>query len=43
LVAAAALVRPDLAAAATAPELAREGRLALDNLYAVRPVSRTWA
>lgn len=43
LVAAAALARPGLAAAATAPQLAKEGRLALDHLYAVRPESRTWA
>lgn len=43
LAGAAALVRPGVAAAATAPELAKEGRLALDNLYAVRPESRAWA
>ena len=43
LVAAAALARPGLAAAATARELAKEGRLALDNLFAVRPESRAWA
>jgi len=43
LVAAAAFARPSLASAATAPELAKEGRLALDNLFAVRPESREWA
>lgn len=43
LVAAAALARPGVAAAAKAGELAQEGRLALDNLFAVRPESRAWA
>jgi len=43
LAAAAALARPGVAAAARARELAEEGRLSLDNLFAVRPESRAWA
>jgi lipid-binding SYLF domain-containing protein len=43
LVAASALARPDIsAAAATASELASASRLALDQLYGRRPEARAW-
>jgi len=42
LVAASALVRPDVGAAATASELASESRFALDQLYGQRPEARDW-
>ncbi|CAN7374558.1 lipid-binding SYLF domain-containing protein [Phenylobacterium sp. LjRoot219] len=43
LVAAAALARPDVGAAATATELSRDARLALDSLHAKRPETREWS
>ena len=42
LLATAALAAPKASRAASATELATESRLALDNLYAVRPEARGW-
>lgn len=42
LVAVAALAPPAVGAAATATELSRDSRLALDNLYAKKPKTREW-
>jgi lipid-binding SYLF domain-containing protein len=43
LTTAAALARPATGAAATAPELAQDSRLALDSLHAKRPETREWS